>query len=74
MILVGNKRDLEDERIAGKAQGQNRARQRNNCAFLESAATSKINVNEISYDLVWQINRETPVPAKACRKSSNQLF
>ncbi|PKU48558.1 hypothetical protein llap_1186 [Limosa lapponica baueri] len=70
MILVGNKCDLEDERVVGKEQGQNLARQWNNCAFLESSAKSKINVNEIFYDLVRQINRKTPVPGKARKKSS----
>uniref|UniRef100_A0AAV2LZP8 Ras-related protein Rap-1b n=1 Tax=Knipowitschia caucasica TaxID=637954 RepID=A0AAV2LZP8_KNICA len=51
MILVGNKCDLEDERVVGKEQGQNLARQWSNCAFLETSAKSKINVNEIFYDL-----------------------
>ncbi|XP_007471456.1 PREDICTED: ras-related protein Rap-1b-like isoform X1 [Lipotes vexillifer] len=74
MILVGNKCDLEDERVVGKEQGQNLARQWNNCAFLESSVKSKINVNEIFYDLVWQINRKTPVPGKARKKSSCQLL
>lgn len=49
MILVGNKCDLEDERVVGKEQGQNLARQWCNCAFLESSAKSKINVNEVNY-------------------------
>lgn len=48
MILVGNKCDLEDERVVGKDQGQNLARQWCNCAFLETSAKSKINVNEAS--------------------------
>nr|XP_005888417.1 PREDICTED: ras-related protein Rap-1b-like isoform X3 [Bos mutus] len=74
MILVGSKCDLEDERVVGKEQGQNLARQWNNCAFLESSAKSKINVNEIFYDLVRQINRKTPVPGKARKKSSCQLL
>ncbi|XP_053441500.1 ras-related protein Rap-1b isoform X1 [Nycticebus coucang] len=74
MILVGNKCDLEDERVVGKEQGQNLARQWNNCAFLESSAKSKINVNEIFYDLVRQINRKTPVPGKPRKKSSCQLL
>uniref|UniRef100_A0A8C0TI46 small monomeric GTPase n=4 Tax=Tetrapoda TaxID=32523 RepID=A0A8C0TI46_CANLF len=74
MILVGNKCDLEDERVVGKEQGQNLARQWNNCAFLESSAKSKINVNEIFYDLVRQINRKTPVPGKARKKSTCQLL
>uniref|UniRef100_A0A8C6QU74 Uncharacterized protein n=1 Tax=Nannospalax galili TaxID=1026970 RepID=A0A8C6QU74_NANGA len=29
---------------------------------------------QIFYDPVWQINRKTPVPGKACKKSSCQLF
>ncbi|KAJ8269306.1 hypothetical protein COCON_G00119130 [Conger conger] len=52
MILVGNKCDLDEERVVGKEQGQNLARQWNSCAFLESSAKSKINVNEIFYDLL----------------------
>lgn len=54
MILVGNKCDLEDERVVGKEQGQNLARQWCNCAFLESSAKSKINVNEVTYNY-WTI-------------------
>uniref|UniRef100_A0A915I242 small monomeric GTPase n=1 Tax=Romanomermis culicivorax TaxID=13658 RepID=A0A915I242_ROMCU len=46
MILVGNKCDLEDERVVGKDQGQNLARQFN-CAFLETSAKAKINVHEV---------------------------
>ncbi|KAK3540348.1 hypothetical protein QTP70_029565 [Hemibagrus guttatus] len=53
MILVGNKCDLEDERVVGKEQGQNLARQWNNCAFLESSAKSKINVNEVGSSMTW---------------------
>ncbi|XP_023564373.1 ras-related protein Rap-1b-like [Octodon degus] len=51
MILVGYKCDLEDEKVVGKEQGQNLTRQWNNCSFLESSSKSKINVNEIFYDL-----------------------
>uniref|UniRef100_A0AAZ3QU21 Ras-related protein Rap-1b n=1 Tax=Oncorhynchus tshawytscha TaxID=74940 RepID=A0AAZ3QU21_ONCTS len=74
MILVGNKCDLEDERVVGKEQGQNLARQWNNCAFLESSAKSKINVNEIFYDLVRQINRKTPIERKKEKKSNCTLL
>ncbi|XP_043209228.1 ras-related protein O-Krev-like [Amphibalanus amphitrite] len=70
MILVGNKCDLEDERVVGKDQGLNLARQFNNCAFLESSAKSKINVNEIFYDLVRQINRKSPEKKKPKSKKS----
>lgn len=56
MILVGNKCDLEDERVVGKEQGQNLARQWNHCAFLESSAKSKINVLDVS------AHRNKPLP------------
>ena len=46
MILVGNKCDLEDERVVGKDQGANLSRKWN-CAFMETSAKSKINVNEV---------------------------
>jgi len=71
MILVGNKCDLEDERVVGKDQGQNLARQWNS-AFLETSAKSKINVNEIFHDLVRQINRKSPdVKGKSTKKKSS---
>lgn len=60
MILVGNKCDLEEERVVGKEQGPNLAKIFQSCAFLESSAKAKINVNEIFYDLVRQINRKYP--------------
>jgi len=67
MILVGNKCDLEDERVVGKDQGQNLARQFN-CAFLETSAKAKINVHEVFYDLVRQINRRFPDSKQKQRK------
>lgn len=74
MILVGNKCDLEDERVVGKDQGQNLARSWNS-SFLETSAKSKINVNEIFYDLVRQIGRKNPeVKAKQKKKSLCCLF
>ena len=68
MILVGNKCDVEDERVVGKDLGTNLARQFNNCAFLESSAKAKINVNEIFYDLVRQINRKNPERKQPSKK------
>ncbi|VDD89944.1 unnamed protein product [Enterobius vermicularis] len=59
MILVGNKCDLEDERVVGKDQGQNLARSFNS-AFLETSAKAKVNVNEVFHDLVRQIKRRYP--------------
>lgn len=48
MVLVGNKCDLEDERVVGKDQGVNLARQFN-CAFMETSAKAKINVQDVSF-------------------------
>jgi Ras-related protein Rap-1A len=59
MILVGNKCDLEDERVVMKDQGQHLAKQFN-CAFMEASAKAKINVSEIFSNLVRQINSKTP--------------
>ncbi|CDW54800.1 Ras protein Rap 1b [Trichuris trichiura] len=71
MILVGNKCDLEDERVVGKDQGQNLARQFN-CAFLETSAKAKVNVNEVFYDLVRQINRRFPDPKQRKKRSQKR--
>ena len=49
MVLVGNKCDLEDERVVGKDQGLNLARQFSNCAFMETSAKAKIGVNDVSF-------------------------
>lgn len=48
MVLVGNKCDLECERVVGIDQGQSLAKCFSGCAFLESSAKAKINVNEVS--------------------------
>ena len=48
IVLVGNKCDLEDERVVGKEVGQ--ALARNWCStFLETSAKQKININEVRY-------------------------
>ena len=57
MVLVGNKCDLEDERVVGKDQGQNLARQFN-CGFLETSAKAKINVNEVSSSMSHIVKRK----------------
>lgn len=61
MVLVGNKCDLEDERVVGKDQGVNLARQFS-CAFMETSAKAKINVNDVSIRteylaVIWELAR-----------------
>ena len=48
MVLVGNKCDLEEERVVGKDKALNMARQFNNCAFMETSAKKNIGVNDVS--------------------------
>lgn len=72
MVLVGNKCDLESERVVGKSQGANLAQHFNNCAFMETSAKAKINVNDVFYDLVRQINRKSPNDQPK-KKRSNRI-
>ncbi|KAK0168610.1 hypothetical protein PV327_002389 [Microctonus hyperodae] len=69
MVLVGNKCDLEDERVVIKDHGISLARQFN-CAFMETSAKAKINVQDIFYDLVRQINKKSPEKKTKPKKKS----
>jgi len=60
MVLVGNKCDLADQRMITTDQGEELARKFGGCAFLEASAKNKINVEQIFYDLIRQINRKNP--------------
>jgi len=59
MLLVGNKCDLEVDRVVGKEQGQNLARHFN-CAFLETSAKANINIDKAFYDLAEAILQKMP--------------
>merc|ERR1711953_1121226 len=71
MILVGNKCDLEDERVVGKDQGQQLAATFN-CAFLETSAKAKVNVQTIFNDLVRQINKKNPEARSETNKKKSK--
>ncbi|KAJ3081837.1 Ras- protein Rap-1b [Quaeritorhiza haematococci] len=64
MVLVGNKCDLEDDRVVSKDQGAQLTQQWGGCTFLETSARKKINVDEVFFDLVRQINRSMPEKEK----------
>jgi Ras-related protein Rap-1A/Ras-related protein Rap-1B len=56
-VLVGNKCDLEDQRVITKADGQSLAVRFANCSFYEASAKQSINIKEVFYDLVRQMNK-----------------
>jgi len=68
MVLVGNKCDLAEQRVISTDQGEELARKFGGCAFLEASAKNKINVEQIFYDLIRQINRKNPGPANKKEK------
>ncbi|CAF1161775.1 unnamed protein product [Rotaria sp. Silwood1] len=61
IVLVGNKIDLEKDRVISREAGQALARKWK-CNFLETSAKDRANVTEVFYDLVRQINRKSQVP------------
>ena len=69
MVLVGNKCDLEDERVVGKDQGMMMARQfGSQCTFMETSAKAKIGVTDVSIIKVTkQILEQNVVNVFFCR-------
>jgi small GTP-binding protein len=70
MVLVGNKCDLEDDRVVGKDQGATLAKQWGDITFLETSARKRINVDAVFLDLVRQINAQ--LPEKRGKKKGGQ--
>jgi len=62
-MLVGNKCDMDEQRIITTAQGQELAQRfggaAGTCLFLESSAKMKINIDKIFTDLIRLINSRT---------------
>ncbi|KAL6719268.1 RAS1 protein [Lecanora helva] len=56
IIIVGNKCDLDAEREVSRQEGENLARQFG-CAFIETSAKSRINVDNAFYNIVREIRR-----------------
>ena len=61
MVVVGNKCDLEDERVVGKDQGQSLANEWK-VRFMETSAKKKIGVNEVCHlpttRLMWKVSSD----------------
>ncbi len=64
MIIVGNKCDLDNDRIISVEQGERISRLfSNNCTFIETTATRDINVQMviIRYSLRLFVNRKSNI-------------
>ncbi|KAI9320557.1 ras related protein 1b [Dichotomocladium elegans] len=73
MVLVGNKCDLEHERVVTTQQGMVLSQQWGGTPFYETSAMFKINVDEVFHDLVRQISQRTP-PRKKHKKKMRCLL
>jgi GTPase SAR1 family protein len=73
MVLVGNKCDLQDQRVITTEQGEDLAR-KFGCAFLEASAKTRVNVDQIFHDLIRQINKLSPPVKKEGKKKGGCLI
>ena len=67
LLLVGNKSDLEEQRVVGQDQGRKLAASFNNCSFMETSARDKESVNDMFSDIVDQVYRITEEEADEFR-------
>ncbi|KAH8795589.1 protein ras-1 [Hyaloscypha finlandica] len=56
IIVVGNKCDLEGERVVSRQEGEARAHSLG-CKFIETSAKCRINVDNAFYDMVREVRR-----------------
>ncbi|KAI9497233.1 ras related protein 1b [Zychaea mexicana] len=68
IVLVGNKCDLEEERMVSREQGMMLSQQWGGKPFYETSARYKINVDEVFFDVVRQINKQIPSKDKGKKK------
>ncbi len=59
MVLVGNKKDLENLREVSTTEGSQLARAFG-CPFYEASAKSRVNVDECFIELIREIRKNTP--------------
>lgn len=72
IILVGNKCDLEEQRVITKEKGEEKAKELN-IPFFETSALSDININEIFRELVENIYDKIGVQIeKECSETERQ--
>jgi len=56
MVLVGNKSDLENERVVAASEGTDLSKSFG-CAFMETSAKTRVNVEESFYQLVREVKK-----------------
>jgi GTPase KRas protein len=69
-ILVGNKSDLEEDRMVSAQRGQELAKKLN-CPFRETSAKNGINVEEAFFDCVREIKKTRAIPNTKMRARSS---
>lgn len=72
MVMVGNKLDLQNERVVTTKDGQELAASFG-CPFLETSAKSRIHVEDAFYELVREIRRTTKACAAPKQKKNRQF-
>lgn len=71
MVMVGNKCDLESERQVTTAEGQALAKTFG-CPFMESSAKTRVNVEEVFFELVREIRKDLQGSAGAGGKDKKK--
>lgn len=59
-MLVGNKCDLESDRVVSQEQGLKLAELIGGVAFFETSARYRVNIDEVFADIVRQIQAQYP--------------
>lgn len=69
LVLVGNKCDLKDQRVIPQNYANDLAGKFGNCAFFETSAKEKQNVDTIFYNIFQQIRASLTDPEPRRKKS-----
>ena len=72
-ILVGNKMDLQDERVITKEEGDELSKKWG-CTFIESSAKTRMNIDELYQDLLRQIMKKRNVKQNENNQKKCLLF